>query len=157
LTIHNIFQIVSAVFSVALILFGISGSLGAGGKIGNSIFIIGRRVGGCGNWGGLGNSGISGRFTLLIEESDGNIKDIRFNHNFSWSSNVMFTLYFGGSGKFGIFTSATFVGVKLNWGSRISIHKFILDRSIIMFGILNGGIGMIGNHTLGHSIDKLHE
>jgi hypothetical protein len=63
----------------------------------------------------------------------------------------------GGSGKFGIFTRATFVGVKLNLGIKMSIHKLTLDKSIIMFGILNDGIGNMGNHISGHSIDKLHE
>jgi hypothetical protein len=69
----------------------------------------------------------------------------------------MFALNLGGSGRFGIFNKAIFVGVKLNLGSKISIHKFTLDRSIIIFGILNDGIANIGSHISGQSIDKLHE
>jgi len=69
----------------------------------------------------------------------------------------MFALNFGGSGRLGIFTNAILVGVKLNLGSKISIHKLTFERSMIIFGILNEGIGMIGNHISGQSIDKLHE
>jgi hypothetical protein len=124
---------VSAILSVAFILLGISGILGAGGRRGNSISILGRRDGGVGKSGGLGKRGRSG-----IEKS----KSISI-------------LYCGGSGRSGNFNNAILVGTKLNLGSKISIHKFILERSSMMFGILKGGMGRIGNPILGHNMDKL--
>ena len=156
-TIHNIFQIVSAVLRVAFIWFGISGNFGAGGRTGSSILMLGKRVGGCGSCGGLGSWGIWGILTFFIKDNDFDIDHIRFNQIFNWSSKLRLALYCGGSGRFGIFISATFVGVKLNFGIKISIHKLILDKSMIMFGILKEGIGSIGNQTSGQSMDKLHE
>jgi|GEM_PF-6088861 len=154
---HIIFQMNSAIFNVVFNVVGISGNFGAGGKTGNSRLTVGNRVGGSGNCGGFGSSGILGIFTSLRKDKDSDMFAMRSSHNFNWSSMLIFALYCGGSGRSGIFINAIFVGVKLNLGNKISIHKFMFDKSIIIFGILNDGIGNIGNHISGQSIDRLHE
>jgi hypothetical protein len=60
LIIQNILERVFARLSNHVILFGISGISGAGGRIGSSIFTCGMKFGSSGSSGGCGNCGISG-------------------------------------------------------------------------------------------------
>jgi hypothetical protein len=69
---------------------------------------------------------------------------MRFIPNDNDSSISKETSIFGGSGKFGSFGNGTDVGIKLNFGIVTSIHKFILEKSKNMLGILNGGISNTG-------------
>ena len=111
--------ILFARFRIFEILSGSCGNFGAGGKIGSSKLIWGRRLGNSGRFGGSGNNGISGS-----SKSRSNLSPID-----------------GGVGRFGILGNSILSGTKLNFGSVISIPRLILERSIIRFGSFIFGIG----------------
>ena len=136
LTIQNIFPIKVATLSIAFISGSIFGIFGAGGNTGKSILILGINDGGSGNVGGSGMTGIVG-----------NDKPFRIS---------MFTcISVGASGRLGNCGNGILIGTKFIFGNIMFIPSSIWERSIYMFGILNGGIGNTGN--FGHKNDRLHE
>ena len=113
-------------------MLGISGSLGAGGRIGSSKLMFGINEGSSGNFGGEGNSGMVGNLG----------KEIR-------------TFPIGGEGRFGMFGRSTFAGWKLNDGIKISIPTLRFERSSVMSGILKFGIWRMGMSPSGQRRDSL--
>jgi hypothetical protein len=155
LTIHKILPTVSIVSSIECILFGSFGILGAGGNTGSSNLTVGIKDGISGNFGGAGIIGIAGmdgdtpkpRSSISLP-----IKSIPISKASSISSDIS-TL--GGSGKPGNLGKGTETGTKLNFGRVISIHKFNLEKSRNMLGILNGGISRIGKLAIPHKVHIL--
>lgn len=143
--IHKILDIVSAVFIIDFISFGSFGIFGAGGKTGSSNLTVGITDGISGNFGGagiIGTAGIDGGDKLRpISSISWPIRSIPKDNDSSISTEISKV---GGSGKFGSFGKGTEIGTKLNFGNVTSIHKFSLEKSNNILGILNGGISITG-------------
>ena len=153
LTIHKIFPIILAAFIDACIVLGNSGIFGAGGNNGNSISTLGIKDGSSGKIGGDGIRGIFNNVEISVHVSIHNALSSVDNHQFR-SNDKSISGGVGISGKSG---KDTDIGLKLKFGSSISVSIFISEKSKYRLGIFVGGICNIGKSTPSQIIQSLHE